>query len=110
MSALNDHDVAVLRIELEGIEPLIWRRVAIHSAMNLKAVHGVIQTVMGWRDCHLWEFEAKGRKYSLLIPDDPEWNERISDAGATNLSSLTPADLTIRLAARVATPARCHVV
>jgi hypothetical protein len=83
-----DYTIAALRIELEDIEPLIWRRVAIPSSMNLKAVHGVIQAAMGWLDCHLWRFETNRHKYSLLIPDDPMWNERITDAATTKLSSL----------------------
>ena len=74
MTVTNDNAVAVLRIELEDIKPLIWRRVAVPTSMNLKAVHGVIQAVMGWLDCHLWQFEAKRRKYSLLISNDPDWN------------------------------------
>src|SRR5205823_3681451 len=45
-------------------------------------------------DCHLWEFEANGRKYSLLIPNDPEWNERITDATKTKLSSLVAKGVT----------------
>jgi hypothetical protein len=28
------NDIAVLRIELEDIEPLIWRRVAVRTSMN----------------------------------------------------------------------------
>jgi hypothetical protein len=32
-------NIAVLRIELEDIEPLIWRRVAVPASMNLKALH-----------------------------------------------------------------------
>jgi hypothetical protein len=84
----DSNDTAILRIELEGIEPLIWRRAAIRTSMNLKAVHGVIQAAMGWLDCHLWEFEANERKYSLLIPDDPDWNERVEDATKTTLSAL----------------------
>jgi Plasmid pRiA4b ORF-3-like protein len=59
-------EIAVLRIELEDIEPLIWRRVAVRTSMNLKALHRIIQAVMGWLDYHLWEFEANERKYSLL--------------------------------------------
>ena len=51
MSASNDHTIAVLRIELEGMEPLIWRRVALLTSMSLKDVHGVIPAVMGWLDC-----------------------------------------------------------
>ena len=56
--------------------------------MNLKAVHSVIQAVMGWLDCHLWEFTANGRKYSMFIPDDPDWNERIKNVAGTKLSAL----------------------
>jgi hypothetical protein len=41
----------------------------------------------------LWEFAAAERKYSMLIPDDPEWNERITDAVSTTLSSLLSSDL-----------------
>ena len=81
-------DIAVLRIELEDIKPLIWRRVAVPTSMNLKTLHSVIQAAMGWLDCHLWQFETKRRKYSLLIPNDPDWNERITDAAATTLSAL----------------------
>jgi hypothetical protein len=88
MTVSNDNAIAVLRIELADIKPLIWRRVAVPTSMNLKDVHSVIQATMGWLDCHLWEFEARGRKYSLPIADEPEWNERITDAATTTLSSL----------------------
>jgi len=81
-------DIAILRIELEDIEPLIWRRVAVHTSMNLKAVHSVIQAVMGWLDSHLREFTANGRKYSMLVPNDADWNERIKDVAKTKLSAL----------------------
>jgi Plasmid pRiA4b ORF-3-like protein len=81
-------DIAILRIELEDIEPLIWRRIAVRTSMNLKAVHRVIQAAMGWLDCHLWEFTANERKYSVLIPNDPDWNARINNAATTKLSAL----------------------
>src|SRR5579872_1577939 len=55
-------EIAVLRIELQGIEPLIWRRVAVSTRMSLTDVHRVIQVVMGWLDYHLWDFEVNGRK------------------------------------------------
>jgi len=81
-------EIAVLRIELEDIEPLIWRRVAVRTSMNLKAVHGVIQAAMGWLDYHLWEFAAGEHKYGMLLPNDPDWNERIKNAATTKLSVL----------------------
>jgi hypothetical protein len=86
MTALED--VAILRVELEDIEPLIWRRVAVRTSMNLKSVHSVIQAAMGWLDCHLWEIAADERKYGMLIPNDPDWNERIKDATTTKLPAL----------------------
>ena len=82
------NDIAILRIELEDIEPLIWRRVAVRTSMNLKAVHGVIQAAMGWLDYHLWEFTTNERKYGMLIPNDPHWNARINNAAMTKLSAL----------------------
>jgi len=81
-------EIAILRIELEDIEPLIWRRVAVRTSMTLKAVHSVIQATMGWLDYHLWEFTADERKYGMLIPNDPDWNGRIQNAATTKLSAL----------------------
>ena len=81
-------DIVILRIELVDIEPLIWRRVAVPTSMNLKALHRVIQAAMGWLDYHLWEFTADGGKYGMLLPDDPDWNERIEDAAKAKLSAL----------------------
>ena len=81
-------DIAILRIELEDIDPLIWRRVAVRTSMNLKSVHGVIQAAMGWLDSHLWEFTANERKYGMLVPNDADWNERIKNAAGAKLSAL----------------------
>ena len=86
---MTDPDgITILRIELENIEPLIWRRVAVRTSINLKALHSVIQAAIGWLDYHLWEFAAGGRKYGMLIPNDPDWNERIRNAATTKLSAL----------------------
>jgi hypothetical protein len=84
----NTDEIAILRIELEGIEPLIWRRVSVRTAESLTDLHYVIQGVMGWRNCHLWQFEVGERKYGMRMPDDPDWNDRIEDANATRLSTL----------------------
>jgi hypothetical protein len=88
MTAASTKRIAILRIELEDIEPLIWRRIAVPTSLNLKALHNVIQAAMGWLDCHLWEFTANELRYSMLIPDDPDWNARINDAASTKLSAL----------------------
>jgi len=43
---------------------------------------------MGWLDCHLWELAANGRRYSMLVPNDADWKERIKDVAKTKLSAL----------------------
>jgi Plasmid pRiA4b ORF-3-like protein len=90
----SDDGIAILRIELQDIEPLIWRRVAVRTSMNLKAVHSVIQAAMGWLDNHLWAFTANERKYGIPIPNDPDWNGRINNAASTKLSALLIAGVT----------------
>jgi hypothetical protein len=88
MTVPFEETIAILRVELEDIEPLIWRRIAVRTSMDLKTVHRVIQAAMGWLDCHLWEFTANERKYGVLIPNDRDWNARIKNATTTKLSTL----------------------
>jgi hypothetical protein len=94
MAAPDDNRIAVLRIELLDIKPLIWRRVAVRTSMNLNAVHNVIQAAMGWLDNHLWEFTANECKYGKLLPNDPDWNERISNAATAKLSAVLSTGVT----------------
>ena len=51
---MSDADeIALLRIELADLEPLIWRRMAVRTATNLQTLHRIIQAAMGWLDYHL---------------------------------------------------------
>jgi len=84
----NADNIAVLRVELQNIEPLIWRRVAVRTAMNLTEVHGVVQAAMGWLNSHMWELHVNGRKYAMNLPDEPDWNERFENAEAVSLATL----------------------
>ena len=80
--------IAVVRIELESIEPLIWRRVGVLTSTTLEGLHDVIQAAMGWLNSHLWEIEASGQKYGPLVPGEADWNERMENAATVTLSSL----------------------
>jgi hypothetical protein len=86
-------EIAILRIELEAIEPLIWRRIAVRSAIGLTGLHHVIQAVMGWSDCHLWAFQANDRRFSMRVPSEPEWNERYENSETTTLGMLLQVGL-----------------
>jgi hypothetical protein len=64
----TDAAIATLRIEIKYIEPLIWRRVAVRTSMNLRGLHTVIQASVGWLDYHLWEFLIDGANTVFPIP------------------------------------------
>jgi hypothetical protein len=66
MAARRDRSgsIYVLRIELEGIKPLIWRRLHVPAAITLPRLHRIVQVAMGWTDSHLHSFRIAGLEYS----------------------------------------------
>lgn len=46
----------VVRIDLDGARPPIWRRLRLASDLTLDQVHQVLQIAMGWTDSHLHHF------------------------------------------------------
>jgi hypothetical protein len=56
-----------LKITLRDCKPPIWRRIVVRADMKLDRLHRVIQTVMGWSDCHLHQFVV-GRVF-YGVPD-----------------------------------------
>jgi len=62
--------IFTLRVSLDGSSPEIWRRFQMADNMTLRDLHSALQIVMGWEDCHLHEFEMKGRRYAAPAPDD----------------------------------------
>lgn len=64
------------KITLKGAKPKIWRRIQVPETYNFYALHVAIQDAMGWRDCHLHQFEMKhpqtDEKVSIGEPSS-EW-------------------------------------
>src|ERR1700676_33776 len=91
MKLLRFEEASLVIEQLRGqyIEPLIWRRVAVRTSMNLMALHKVIQAAMGWLDYHLWEFDVDDRKYGMSDPDRPHVKNAASTQIATILASGT---------------------
>jgi len=54
-----------LHVELEDIEPLIWRRILVPGSIKLPKLHDLLQLVMGWSDSHLHSFEVGHKTFSL---------------------------------------------
>ncbi len=69
-SSVKAADILQIRIELEGLEPAIWRRVRVPASIMLGKLHRVIQVAMGWTDSHLHEFDIGGKRYGLSDPDE----------------------------------------
>ena len=79
------------KITLEGINPIIWRRIHVLAKYSFWDLHVAIQDSMGWFDCHLHAFRYKrphGTKIiEIGIPIDdfddievlPGWDEYIAD-------------------------------
>ena len=65
-----------LKISLQEIEPLIWRRVQVDDC-SLSDVHEIIQAAMGWQDEHMHCFEIGEKEYSASRGDDFEDSRRV---------------------------------
>ena len=51
-----------LRIELQKVTPLVWRRILVSSHWTLASLHQYLQWVMGWTDTHAHEFRVGSGK------------------------------------------------
>lgn len=47
-------------VTIRGIDPPIWRRLLLPTALNLAELHYILQAVFGWHDAHLHEFIIGG--------------------------------------------------
>lgn len=45
-----------VRVELDGSEPLVWRRLMLRGDLTLEDLHDILQLAMGWMDCHDHQF------------------------------------------------------
>lgn len=62
-----------LRVELEGVEPPVWRILRVPGGLSFSELHVVLQAVMGWEDRHLYRFEIGDEVFvdPELMDDDP---------------------------------------
>jgi hypothetical protein len=65
-------EYVVLDVELEGLEPPVYRRLRIPGTMTLHDLHEVLQVSFGWENRHLHTFYVAGVEYTDLemwMPD-----------------------------------------
>ncbi len=61
--------VLQIRIDLEDVDPPIWRRLLIPSDIRLSRLHDVFQAAMGWTDSHLHAFTIGTKRYGMHLDD-----------------------------------------
>ena len=66
-----------IRVVLQGISPLIWRRLLVRSDTTIARLHDILQVAFGWSDAHLHCFKVHGRE--LDAGDGPQ--VRLADLG-----------------------------
>jgi len=59
-------------VAIDGIEPPIWRRLAVPGNQSLQQLHLLLQLAFGWKTYHLYQFTIRGKHYALPDPDSPE--------------------------------------
>lgn len=53
-----------MKVSLLGVKPSVWRRFQIRSDSTFYQLHLVLQTVMGWKNYHLYQFDVAGVELS----------------------------------------------
>ena len=67
----NLTNVYRFRMVVQGISPLIWRRLLIRSDMSLATLHAALQIVFAWSDTYLHSFHIHGKAYGTPRLDGP---------------------------------------
>lgn len=67
--ATKPTEIYQIKVTLRSTKPPIWRRLLVSAETTLEQLHRVVQTAMGWQECHLHEFEIDGELYGPPNPD-----------------------------------------
>lgn len=69
-------DILVFRVQLEDLEPAIWRRLELRADGTFWDLHCAIQDAMPWEDLHLHEFRfAEPNPLNPIGIPDPDMPE-----------------------------------
>ena len=61
-------DVYQLKITMQGISPMVWRRLKVAGNTNMGGLHTIFQLAMGWKDYHLHAFRIYAKEYGTYKP------------------------------------------
>jgi Plasmid pRiA4b ORF-3-like protein len=78
-----------IKVTLNYIAPLIWRRIHVPAEMSLEKCHRILQTALGWTNTHLYEFAAGSKRYGL---PNSNFAEDIINVKSTSLRNVMPVE------------------
>lgn len=81
-------DIVKLKVTLDGMRPLVWRRLLIPAEMTLDNLHIAIQAAMGWENAHLHAFQLAGDRYG-----DPTDTDNVDDEEDMTLAGVLQAGI-----------------
>jgi hypothetical protein len=88
MPPQSDHTVLQLRIDLEEVEPAVWRRLLVPGDVTLASLHRMLQAAMGWSDSHLHTFEVGDDCYGPEDDEDDPPDDQIDESTTSVLDAL----------------------
>jgi Plasmid pRiA4b ORF-3-like protein len=92
LSKRAETTVHVLKVNLHGAKPPVWRRLEIPSAMTLDLVHEVLQAAFDWHGYHLHSFETVSGEYGDPSQED-DWS-KCGDESTVALAQVAAAEKT----------------
>lgn len=78
----------MIKITLQDIRPLIWRRIQVWEDITLAQLHTILQIVMDWEDYHLHQFSIGRRIYSVPDPEDDLYERKVIDESRERLADV----------------------
>ena len=58
-----------LRVVLNGVSPLVWRRFLLFSETSQADLHKILQLAFGWSEFYLYEFCVHGKTFGSNAED-----------------------------------------
>ena len=77
--------IARLKITLDGVTPVVQRRVEVPLTIRLDRLHLVFQAALGWTNSHLYEIRARDIGWGMVNPD---WGDGPLDATKSRLADV----------------------
>ena len=83
------HSALRLRIQLNEVDPVVWRRLLVPGRVRLAKLGQMLLAAMGWNNSHLHAFRVGDTSYGMQDDDDDDFpDDEIDEQSVTVLQAL----------------------